>query len=126
MQASKNLAVMFLLGAVLIGGALGFSADRVIVGERICAEKSGPKNMRKMFADRLELSAPQEAKIDSLLDDRHRQIRLVMATVKDQLDSVRERSAEQIDLILNTEQRQRFHQLLAEVNDSTRSRDKDR
>ena len=79
-----------------------------------------------MFADRLELSAPQEAKIDSLLDDRHRQIRLVMATVKDQLDSVRARSAEQIDLILNTEQRQRFHQLLAEVNDSTRSRDKDR
>jgi Spy/CpxP family protein refolding chaperone len=126
MQASKNLAVMFLLGAVLVGGALGFSADRVIVGERICGAKSGPKDMRKMFADRLELSGPQEAKIDSLLDDRHRQIRMVMATVKEQLDSVRARSAEQIDLILNTEQRQRFHQLLAEVNDPTRSRDKDR
>ena len=29
MQRSKNLAMMFLLGAVLVGGALGFTADRV-------------------------------------------------------------------------------------------------
>jgi hypothetical protein len=126
MQSSKNLAVMFLLGAVLVGGVLGFSADRVMIGDKICASKSGPRDMRKMFADRLELSASQEAKVDSLLDDRHRQYQLVMATVKDQLDSVRARSRDQIDLILSETQRQRFHQLLAELNDSTRSRDKDR
>ena len=27
MQRSKHLAMMFLLGAVLVGGALGFTAD---------------------------------------------------------------------------------------------------
>ena len=30
MQRSKQQALMFLLGAVLVGGVLGFSADRVM------------------------------------------------------------------------------------------------
>jgi hypothetical protein len=30
MQRSKQQALMFLLGAVLVGGAVGFSADRYI------------------------------------------------------------------------------------------------
>jgi hypothetical protein len=35
MQQSKNLAITFLLGAVLVGGALGFTADRMMLRERI-------------------------------------------------------------------------------------------
>ena len=30
MQRSKQQAIMFLLGAVLVGGVVGFSAERVI------------------------------------------------------------------------------------------------
>jgi hypothetical protein len=36
MQRSRSLALMFLLGALLVGGALGFTADRVLTGDR-CA-----------------------------------------------------------------------------------------
>ena len=35
MQRSKQQALMFLLGAVLVGGALGFSADRYLGHEKI-------------------------------------------------------------------------------------------
>ena len=35
MQQSKNLAIAFLLGAVVVGGALRFTADRVMLRDRI-------------------------------------------------------------------------------------------
>ena len=128
MQQSKHLAVMFLLGAVLVGGALGFTADRVMIGDQICSSHANPRDMRRMLADRLQLSPSQEAKMDSVLDERHRRIQAVMATVRDQLDSVRAHSGERMESILNEGQKQRFHELLAELKDSTRSheRDKDR
>ena len=126
MQGSKNLAVMFLLGAVLIGGALGFTADRVMIRDQICPARARSAGMRHKFAERLQLTPAQEAKVDSLLDDRHRQNQAVMATVKGQLDSIRARSREQINLILNAEQQRRFQELLAELNDSAKQRDHDR
>jgi DNA anti-recombination protein RmuC len=125
MQQSKNLAVMFLLGAVLVGGALGFTADRVMIRDQICTSHN-PRDMRKMLADRLQLSATQEKKMDSVLDERHRRIQAVMATVRDTLDSVRARSGERMESILNDAQKQRFHELLAELKDSTRSRERDK
>ena len=38
MQRTKQQALMFLLGAVLVGGALGFSADRYIGHEKFAAQ----------------------------------------------------------------------------------------
>ena len=35
MESSKQHALMFLLGAVLVGGALGFTADRVIARDHV-------------------------------------------------------------------------------------------
>ncbi len=122
MQRSKNLAVMFLLGAVLVGGALGFTADRVMIRDQICASNASPTSLRLTLADRLQLNAAQRARLDSILDDRHRQNQLVMATVRDQLDSVKMRARDQIRRILNETQRQKFEQLLAELNDQSSSR----
>jgi Spy/CpxP family protein refolding chaperone len=126
MQGSKNLAVMFLLGAVLVGGALGFTADRVMLRDQICPARSGSGGARQKFAERLGLTPEQEAKVDSLLDARHRQDQAVMATIRAQRDSIREQSRAQIRLILNDEQKQRFQALLAELNDNQKSRDRDR
>jgi hypothetical protein len=125
MQRSKNLAVMFLLGAVLVGSVLGFTADRVMIRDEICPSRTDKHSMRERLADRLQLSQSQATKVDSLLDERHRQYQMVMATVRDQLDSVKLRSREQIRLILTDAQKKRFEELLAEVNDPNRSRDKD-
>ena len=122
MQRSKNLAVMFLLGAVLVGGALGFTADRVMIRDQICAAQVSRGDMRLKVADRLQLNAGQRAKLDSILDDRHRQYQMVMATVQDQMDSVKMRARDQIRRILNESQQAKFEQLLAELNDQSSSR----
>ena len=124
MQRSKNLAVMFLLGAVLVGGALGFTADRVMMRDQIRARQNSPRG-RLSLADRLQLDAAQRAKVDSLLDDRRRHLDLIMATVRDQLDSVKMRSTDQIRLILTDEQRKKFDALIAEMNERGKSRDRD-
>jgi Spy/CpxP family protein refolding chaperone len=124
MQRSKNLAVMFLLGAVLVGGALGFTADRMMMRDQLRARENSPRG-RLRLADRLQLDSAQSAKVDSLLDDRRRHLDLIMATVRDQLDSVRMRSTDQIRLILTDEQRAKFDALIAEMNDRGRPRDKD-
>jgi hypothetical protein len=123
MQRSKNLAVMFLLGAVIVGGALGFTADRVMMRDQI-RSRQNTRGGRLSLADRLQLDATQRAKVDSLLDDRRRHISLIMATVQDQLDSVKMRSTDHIRLILTDVQRAKFDALIAEMN-RARSREKD-
>ena len=45
MQQSKNLAIAFLLGAVVVGGALGFSADRLMLRDRIAPAPSGREKL---------------------------------------------------------------------------------
>jgi hypothetical protein len=125
MQRSKNLAVMFLLGAVLVGGALGFTADRVMIRDQICAARTSSRSMREMFADRLMLTQPQRARVDSILDERRRLDQLVMATVRGQMDSVKMRARAQIEAVLNETQREEFHKLLTELNDTSRTRDRD-
>lgn len=122
MQQSKNLAIAFLLGAVVVGGALGFTADRMMLRDRI----GRPEGGRPSLADRLQLDATQRARLDSLLDDRHRRMDLVMAPVRPTLDSIKERTRDEIRLILNPTQRAEFEKVLAEMNkNNNKNRDDD-
>ena len=110
MQRSKNLAMMFLLGAVLVGGALGFTADRVWMRDAACND---PRASRALLYDRLELNAAQRAEWDSILDDRHRQFDSLFKPIKPQMDSIRSRSRAQMRALLTTpEQRARFEAIL--------------
>lgn len=111
MQSSKQLAVMFLLGAVLVGGALGFTADRVWGRDSACRD---PRSSRALLYDRLELSAHQRAAWDSILDDRHRQFDSLFKPIKPQMDSIRSRGRAQIRALLTPEQRERFEAILRE------------
>lgn len=99
MQRSKQQALMFLLGAVLVGGVLGFSADRVFQDK----QKHWAPRMR-MYND-LELSEAQRSTMDSLLDDRNCQISALMKPVSPQLDSIKKAAHQQILAILTPEQR---------------------
>ena len=111
MQRSKNLAMMFLLGAVLVGGALGFTADRVWM--RDAAACSDPRASRALLYERLELNAAQRAAWDSILDDRHRQFDSLFKPIKPQMDSIRSRSRAQMRALLTTpEQRERFEAII--------------
>jgi len=109
MQRSKNLAMMFLLGAVLVGGALGFTADRVWMRDAAC------NNPRALLYDRLELNPAQRAAWDSILDDRHRQFETLFKPIRPQMDSIRTRSRAQLRALLTTpEQRARYDALIAD------------
>jgi hypothetical protein len=99
MQRSKQQALMFLLGAVLVGGVLGFSADRVL-SER---SKSWVPRQR-MYAD-LGLSEAQRTTMDSLLDDRNCQINVLLRAVRPQLDSIKASAHQQVLQILTPDQR---------------------
>jgi hypothetical protein len=121
MQQSKNLAIAFLLGAVVVGGALGFTADRVMLRDRI----SRPEGGRPALADRLQLDAAQRSKLDSIVDDRHKRYDLIMSTVRPALDSVKKRARDEIRLILTPTQLAEFEKVLAEMNNTNKTRDND-
>ena len=112
MQRSKNLAMMFLLGSVLVGGALGFTADRVWMRDAACTD---PRASRALLYDRLELNDAQRTAWDSILDDRHRQFETLFKPIRPQMDSIRMRSRAQLRALLTTpEQRARYDAIIAD------------
>ena len=85
MQRSKQQALMFLLGAVLVGGVLGFSADRVM-----SAKKPGARvPARIQMYDDIGISTEQRVKMDSVLDETNCKTAEIMRTVRPAMDSVR-------------------------------------
>src|SRR5881397_3594482 len=87
MERSKGYALMFLLGAFVAGGALGFTADRVIDAKH-GREMRGPRAYRQKMAEELKLTPKQQASIDSLIEQKHRQIVALYKPVKPQLDDL--------------------------------------
>jgi Spy/CpxP family protein refolding chaperone len=101
MQRSKQQALMFLLGALLVGAILGLSADRVLGDD-------APTPGRQAMYDDLQLTAAQRAAMDSLLDQRHCQISRTLATVEAGFDSIRASARVQMDRLLTPDQRTRL------------------
>lgn len=87
MERSKGYAMMFLLGAFVAGGALGFTADRVMDAKH-GRDMRGPRAYRQRMAEELKLTPEQQASIDSLIEQKHRQIVTLYKPVKPQLDSI--------------------------------------
>src|SRR6266550_6245061 len=119
MERSKGYALMFLLGAFVAGGALGFTADRVM-DSRHGREMRGPRAYRQRMADELKPTPKQQTSIDSLIEQKHRQIVALYKPVKPQLDSIalltRVVSASthsQIKRLLNAEQQVKLDQMRA-------------
>ena len=107
MRKSKSMAVGFLLGTLICGGALGFSLDRVLT-RPACDANTDREAVRAYMASKLQLTELQRAQVDSLLDIRHREISKIVAPVRPQLDSVREATRVQIKRLLDPAQQQRF------------------
>jgi Spy/CpxP family protein refolding chaperone len=112
MQRSRSLALMFLLGALLVGGALGFTADRVLATDR-CAKSGDNRRSFAWLTEELDLTPEQSRAVDSIVDRRHREMRAVIAPVRPQMDAVRDTARQQIRRVLNDAQRARFDELLA-------------
>lgn len=83
MQRSKQQALMFLLGAVLVGGVLGFSAERVM------SKKPQRVSNRVRMYDDIGIAPDQRGKMDSVLDETNCKTQELMKSVRPAMDSVR-------------------------------------
>jgi len=109
MQRTKQQALMFLLGAVLVGGALGFSADRYLGHERF-ATQFGP---RARFYDELGLTQQQRATLDSLAFVQDCAMKSVLAPHDSVLKALKARFRAQRDSVLTKEQKAKFDQMVS-------------
>ena len=111
MQRSKQQALMFLLGAALVGGAVGFSADRYLVHEKVVSQ-FGP---RAKFYDEIGLTQQQRATLDSLAFAQECAMRTVFAPHDSVLKSLRERFRAQRDSVFTKEQLAKLEARRAEM-----------
>jgi len=121
MKDSKNLALMFLLGAFLTGGVRGFTANGYMKRDQVCTSGNGSTNLLATLSQRLRLSSDQQHTVDSILDDRSRQYRALTEPIRPQVDAIKENAREQIRRVLTKEQKREFQALIEELNDSTRT-----
>ena len=112
MQRSKQQALMFLLGAVLVGGVLGFSAERVFGHDKL-AEQYG--HDRSAFYDDLGLTSQQRTKLDSLAFQQGCEVRAVLAPEKPALDSIRNRFKAEMRQVFTPDQLSKLHSREKEI-----------
>jgi len=125
MERSKGYALMFLLGAFITGGALGFTVDRVMGGDHERGRRggggaAGADSWRARMASELELTPVQQASIDSLMDQKRRQIVALYNPVQPQLDSlaltarvISDSTHAQIKRLLNPDQQAKLEKMRA-------------
>ncbi|WP_337171493.1 hypothetical protein [Gemmatimonas aurantiaca] len=85
----KSLAIMFLLGAFLMGGAVGFAAERAVttpVVPRVTDEQA----MLDELDHELALNDAQRRVVDSVWEWRKTRSREIMRIVRPSLDSLRD------------------------------------
>lgn len=103
MERPKQQALAFLLGAVLVGGVLGFSADRVFRPDELT-----PAQRRIAFYDDIGITAAQRPALDSILDERNCRMDSVVRTIQPTLDSIKTASRVEMDRLLTPEQHARI------------------
>lgn len=121
MQRSKGLALMFVLGALLTGAVLGFSADRMLLRDSLCAKPGERHGWRDRFTEQVGLTTAQRAAMDSILEDKHAQIDALLAPMRPQLDSISANAREQIKRQLTPEQQVKFDEFRQQRKSSKES-----
>ena len=124
-HSSKHVAIAFLLGALITGGALGFTAARVF--DREARTVRTAETMRERLARELELSVEQKAKFDEILDRRDHTIDTLLAPLDAQMDSlrptirvVRDDARRELRAVLSAPQQREFDAYLAAQKEKAR------
>lgn len=106
----KSLALMFLLGALLTGSALGFAAGRVV--SKPVVMLNDEKSVREELARELKLSPEQAVALDSAWEWRRARSREIMSAVRPALDSVRDSARVLMLARLDETQQESFRKLI--------------
>ncbi len=118
MSRPKQQALTFLLGAVLVGGVVGFSADRVFRHD-----DNSIASRRRALYDDLNAAANQRAALDSVFDDSNCQIDALFKPLQPAMDSIKAARRAAMSNILTPDQRTRLE---ARRKDDEARRDADR
>jgi hypothetical protein len=100
MHRPKQQALAFLLGAVLVGGVVGFSADRVFR-----RDDNSVAAKRKAMYDDLDLQPAQRATLDSVFDARNCKYDSIFNAIRPALDSLKADTRGRVNLVLTPDQR---------------------
>lgn len=118
MQRSKSYALVFLLGVFIAGGALGFTADRIVSRDKHSHRGRGPSMSR--MAKQLNLTPVQRVQFDSIMSNRRRQMQERFKPFKPQMDSmaaigkaISDSTHEQIRRILTSAQQAQLEEMRA-------------
>lgn len=117
---AQRLAAAVVAGALVVGAAVGVTADRVWLGR----QPAGPPGWLDAFAADLALTPAQRAAVDTVLDERERVMDSLVAPVRPQLDAARASARRQIRARLTAPQQARYDAYLARME--RRSRDRGR
>ena len=113
-RSTRSLALAFVLGALLVGGVLGFTADRVLGRDDACSRYFTRSELRKRFADRLELTEAQRVKVDSILDTKRVAMDSIQAPVRNAMAAVSDSATRRIESVLDAKQRATFAEMRAD------------
>jgi len=122
MRGSKAVAVMFYLGAMLIGAVLGAAADRMFIGKRIERVQGDSRAQQQSFASKLGLTPAQEAAADSIFGDARRSASALMAPIRPHQDSIFVAARAQFRTRLTAEQQQVYDEMNARRGRNSDSR----
>lgn len=127
-HSPRHTALAFLLGALLTGGALGFTAARVM--GRSSAEDRSYSTVKEQLARTLELSAEQQARFDSIVARRDRKLDSIYAPLKAQMeqlepagDAVRDSARAELRATLSATQQKEFDRYVATMKAREAQRD---
>lgn len=120
MSRPKSMALAFLLGAFLTGGATGFAAGRTTGPIKQGDDDSYSRqytysSMVRELARDLNLSDSQTAAVDSILKWRKGRYNEIMVPIRPGLDTARDSARTLIVQRLNAEQKLAFTDLLARM-----------
>jgi hypothetical protein len=116
MQRSKQQALMFLLGALLVGGVVGASAIKVI--------DKKPKRVpaRVQMYDDIGIDSAQRVTMDSILDETNCRLGDAGRPLRPRMDSIRDGGYATIRELMTPQQRDAFDarvQRMRHMMDST-------
>lgn len=108
----KSLALMFLLGAFLTGGAVGFAADRVVGAKKPVTRAYTIKQSRDELARELTLDDRQRVLVDSILDWRNNRDREITRSVRPLREANRDSARVLILQHLDSTQQTKFWEII--------------
>ena len=102
MQRSKQQALMFLLGATLVGGVVGASAIKVM------DKKPVRVPARVQMYDDIGIDSSMRVRMDSVLDEMNCKTADIMSSVRPSMDSIRADGLKSLLGMMTQEQRDAY------------------